>query len=428
MLTVTFTADDVVYSFKKIMDPKVDCPHLKVYYQDIEKVTKIDDYTVQFKYKRPYFLALEFCGGMPIVPKHVFDDGGDFNKHPAGRAPIGTGPYVFISWDTNRAIIVRKNENYWKKTPEIKEILFKIIQDQTVALQVLKKGDMDVMGLRQIQWARQTESDKFNSMFQKLEYYTPGFSYIGWNLRRPYFKDKRVRQALTMLIDRQKILDKLYFGLGQIVTGQFFIFSPDYSPNIKPWAYDPEAAKALLTEAGWTDHDGDGVRDKDGVPFSFDFLVSAGGRARINFATILKEDLKGAGIEVKIKQLEWSSFLKNLHDRDFDATTLGWAMGVENDPYQLWHSSQIDAGSNYIGYSNKEIDQIIEEARVEFNPKKREVLYHKFNGILHDEQPYTFLYCLASLVVVDRRFENVIAYPLGLDPREWRICESISNP
>jgi peptide/nickel transport system substrate-binding protein len=423
-----FNADDVVYSYKTLQDPKVDDPHLKVYYRDIEKVTKIDDYTVQFKYNRPYFLALEFCGGMPILPQHVFDDGTDFNKHPAGRAPVGTGPFIFVRWDTNRAVVLKQNKNYWGKKPEIDEILFKIIQDQTVALQVLKKGEMDLMGLRPIQWARQTESEKFNSMFQRLEYYTPSYSYIGWNLRRPYFQDKMVRRALTMLIDREKILEKLYFGLGKIVTGNFYIFGPYYNKNIKPWPYDPEKAKKILDQAGWSDHDGDGIRDKDGVPFAFDFLVTAGARARINFVTIVKEDFKKAGIDVTIRQLEWSTFLKNLHDRDFDATTLGWAMGVEADPFQLWHSTQIEQGSNYVGFDNKEADKIIERARVEFNKEKRTKMYHRFHEILHEEQPYTFLYCLASLVVVDRRFTNVKAYPLGIDPREWKIKVRDSSP
>ncbi len=416
-----FTARDVIFSYERINDPKVDAAHLRNYYQDIKTVRMLDDYTVEFTYRRPYFRALEFCGGIPIVPAHLFKKGEDFNSHPIGRRPIGTGPYRFLRWDTGKEIVLVRNDNYWGEKPHIKRIVFKIITDSTVALQVLKQLGLDLMGLRPIQWVYQTRGKRFNRHFKKLSYYLPQYSYIGWNMRKPWFRDRRVRQAMTMLLDRETILKKLLFGLGTIVTGNFYINSPDYNKSIKPYPYNPAEAIRLLEEAGWIDHDGDGIRDKDGIPFSFEFLISAGSKFAEQLATILQESLKDAGIRMSIRKLEWAVFIQKIQSRDFDACTLGWSLSWESDPYQVWHSSQAKNGSNFVGFINKEADEIIEKARMEFDAEKRHKLYHRFHEIIHIEQPYTFLFTTKALVAVSRRFQNVNVYPMGLNPREWWV-------
>ncbi|HEY7535684.1 MAG TPA: peptide-binding protein [Thermodesulfobacteriota bacterium] len=417
---VPFTSDDVVFSYEKIMDPKVDAPALRSYYKEIKKVEALDDYTVRFTYARPYFLALEFCGGMNIVPKHIFDKG-DFNTNPAGRQPIGTGPYKFLAWNTGKEIILERNESYWGKKPNIKRVVFKIITDPTVTLQVLKRGEIDFAGLTPIQWAKQTSSERFKKQFEKLSYFTPNYSFIGWNMNTLFFSDKRVRTAMTYLVNRELILEKLIYNLGEVVTNPFYINSPEYDKLIKPYTYDPLKAKQLLDEAGWMDHDGDGIRDKEGVKFDFEFLLPSGSITGEQISTILKEELKKVGIKMNIRRLEWAVFTKQLDERKFDAVTLSWAMGVESDPYQIWHSSQAEKGSNFIGFKNKEADQIIEQARIEFNRKKRIELYRRFADIVHAEQPYTFLFCRKSTVALSHRFKGVKVHPLGLDPLEWFV-------
>jgi len=417
---VEFTADDVVFSFKKIMDPKVDAPHLRVYYQDVKKVEKLGKYKVRFIFKRRYFKALEFAGGMPIVPKHIYQYG-DFNSHKNNRHPIGTGPYRFLKWETGKRIILVRNEKYWGEKPEIKKIIFKIIPESAIALQVLKKKEIDVSGIRAIQWVRQTNSLKFLKNFMKLKYYTPNYNFIAYNLRKKFFQDRRVRLALTYLVDREKILHKLLFNLGVITTGPFYVFGSSYDKTIKPYRYSPDKAVRLLEEAGWIDHDGDGIRDKDGTPFKFTFMISSGSNFARKLANIIKEEFKKYGIVVDIVRYEWAIFTRNLTSHSFDATTLGWAFGFEQDPYQVWHSSQAEKGSNFVGYKNKEVDRLIEEARVTLSKKKRDEIFKKIHRIIHKDQPYTFLFCTPNLVAVSRRFENVRAYPLGLDFREWKI-------
>jgi len=419
---IELTADDVVYSYKKIMDPKVASAQLKVYYIDIKSCRKINKYTIEFLYSRPYYLALIFCGGMPIVPRHIFDNGTDFNTHKNGRFPVGTGPYTFERWDTGRNITLVRNEGYRGKKAMIRRVVYKIIFDPSAAFQMLKKGDIDVMGLREIEWARQTGSERFNEHFYKLKYYLSTFSYVGWNEDRIFFKDRRVRLAMTLLINRRDIRDKLLFGLGEIVSGPFYIFGKSYDRDIKPWPYDPARAVRLLKQAGWVDHDGDGILDKDGKKFSFTFTISSGSRFAERLGSIMKEDLSKVGIQMDINRFEWAVFLQKIQSRNFDATALGWSdPDFQDDPYQIWHSSQIKGGSNYIGFSNKEADRIIEKTRLEFDEKIRIKMYHRFQEILHHEQPYTFLFTTPALVAVSRRFENVLVHTRGLNFLEWKV-------
>ncbi|NOY87711.1 MAG: peptide-binding protein [Deltaproteobacteria bacterium] len=414
------TTDDVVFTFNVVRDPAVDAPHLRNYYRNLEKVRALDSRTVRFTFSKPYFKSLEMIGGMSIIPKHIFVKG-DFNTNPHGRSPIGSGPYKFVKWDTGKEIVLSRNENYWGEKPHLKKIVFKIITDETVALQVLKRGEMDLMGLTPIQWTRQTRGRKFTARFNKLQYYLPGYSFIGWNLRRPFFSDKRVRRAMTMVLDRESILKNLRYGLGKIVTGNFFYESRDYDKNIKPWPHDPKRAAALMDEAGWTDSDGDGIRDKDGVPFRFEFTIVSGSQFAEQMATVLKEELTKVGVDMTIRPLEWALFTKVLDDRTFDAVIMGWSLPVEADPFQVWHSSQAERGSNFIGFVNKEADEIIEKARTTFDRSVRAGYYRRFHRILHEEQPYTFLFVNKSLVALDKRFKNVNVYPLGLDSTEWYV-------
>ena len=417
-----FTAKDILYSFARIQDPKVDAPHQRNYYQDIEKVEAPDNYTIRFYYKVPYFQALEVCGGIPIVPAHLFKEGEDFNQHPIGRNPVGTGPYKLLRWDTGKEIVLVRNEVYWGEKPALDQIVFKIITNPTVALQVMKQGGLDEMGLLPIQWERQTETKRFEQSYRKLSYYLPSYSYIGWNERRPIFADRRVRQAMSMLVNRELILKKILFELATIIDGPFYVNSPEYDKNIKPYAYNPKAALALLKSAGWDYLPGGNELQKEGKPFQFEFLLSAGSKFGEQIATMLQEDLKDIGITMSIRKLEWAVFVQRVEEHDFDACTMGWRLGWETDPYQIWHSSQaVVKGSNFVGFENTEADKLIEDARKEFDPEKRRRMYYRLQEIIHEEQPYTFLFTNKALVAVSRRFENVVVYPMGLAPLYWWV-------
>jgi peptide/nickel transport system substrate-binding protein len=419
-----FGARDVKFAFDTIKNPKIDAPHLRNYFQDVVSCDAKDDRTLVFRMNKPYFKALEMIGGIPAIPRHVFEQG-DFNNHPNARHPIGTGPYRFVKWDTGREIVLERHPRYHGPKVHLSRIVFRIITDSTAALQVFKKGELDLMGVRPNQWVRELEPRTFQRPFNKAQYYLPNFSYIGWNERRPFFSDKRVRRAMTMLIDRPTLLEKLRFNLGKIVSGTFYINGPEYDQSIKPWPYDPVAARKLLDEAGWSDHDRDGLRDKDGRPFRFEFLISSGSQFAEQLATIVKEALAKEGIEMTIRKLEWAVFTEFLDERNYDAVTLGWSLAVEDDPYQIWHSSQADkGGSNHVGWKNAEADKLIEQGRTEFDKPKRVAMYRRLHAIQHDEQPYTFLFCSPSSVIFDGRFRNVLVHALGIDSREWSVPKS----
>lgn len=421
-----FTSKDVVFSYKSIMNPEVDAPHLRNYYKDILDVKALDDHTVEFIYSKPYFLALEFCGGMPIVPAHLFSKG-NFNKNPHSRKPVGTGPYRFVKWTTGSEIVLEKNEDYWGKETRLQKIIFKIINDRTVAFQVLKRGELDYAGLTPIQWDRQSNTASFRNKFNKHKYYRPNYSFIGWNTNRAYFSDRRVRTAMTHLLNRELILEKVLLNLGAIVTNPFYINSPEYDKSIAPFEFNPKKARKLLDKAGWKDHDNDGIRDKNGIKFEFEFLLPSGSETGEKIATILKEELDKTGIVMKIRKTEWAVFTTRLNERKFDAVTLGWSMGVESDPYQIWSSTEAKSGSNFVGFKNKRADKLISTARQEFDKNKRTALYKKFARIVHKEQPYTFLFCGMSTVAVNNRFKNVTVYPLGLDPLEWYVPKTLQK-
>jgi peptide/nickel transport system substrate-binding protein len=415
------TARDVKFTFEKLMDPTTDAPHLRNYYQDVTSCEALDDYTVRFSCKKPYFKHLRMLGGLEILPRHLYAEG-DFNKHPNNRKPVGSGPYVFEDWQTGLQITLSRNEKYWKEKPHLLKRVFKFITNLNAAFQVLQRQEVDYMNLTPELWTNRASKPEFEIKFNKYKYYGAFYTYIGWNLRHPQFQDEMVRRALTMLLNRPLILETIYYGLGKQVTGEFFVESPEYDASIAPWPFDPQQAKQLLEAAGWVDSNGDGVREKDGIPFRFELIIRSGSAEDEEVATVFQEELKRAGIEMNIRYLEWATLLERVDSRNFDAVRLGWSgPPIEGDPYQVWHSSQAEKGSNFVGFHNAEADRIMEAARLEFDQDKRVALYHRFDAILHDEQPYTFMFCIQELEALDRRFHGVTVYKFGLDPREWWV-------
>lgn len=422
---VPFTADDVIYTYDKIQDPKVDAASARNYFRDVLKVEKLDDHTVRFTYRQPYVGALYTLGLMTVIPKHVFDNGLDFNSHPANRRPVGTGPFQFMEWQTGQRIVLKKNESYWGEPYAIRKMFFKIIPDDLSVFQLFKKGEIDVIDLTPLQWARQTESKKFLSRFVKHKMFTrfgSNYSYIGWNELKPFFQDKRVRRALSHLVDRGAIDQKLLFDLYLPITGPFYPLGPNYDKTLKQIEYNELEAARLLDEAGWKDTDGDGLRDKNGVPLRFTLLFSSGLQYYEQLTPILRKNFRQAGIELNLRRLDGISMFKMIEEKDFDAYLAAWGRGAgEEDLYQIWHSSQANGGSNFISYANPEVDHLLEEARREFDDTRRAGIQKSIHRLLYEDQPYTFMFARPELTARSARFKNVKEYPLGLDVREWLI-------
>ncbi len=458
------TGDDIIFTMKTIKIPFVDAQALRNYFDDVKNVELVDGnkYKVKFTMSRPYFRAIYSLGDMRITPKHILDPRNEtdkftfedlanaqksldpkkypemqkyadfFNSQEVARDPkyvIGSGPYKLEKWATGQAITIARNESYWDqgKVPNYaNKIVFKIIQDQNAAVVAAKNKEVDYMFV--IQPADFFENVKNPEQFniKKALVLEPTYVYIAWNNERPLFKDKKVRWALSYAVDRQNIIDKLLFSAAVPIQSHIFYKSKFLNDKLPPIDYNMEKAKQLLEEAGWKDSDGDGIRDKvvDGKKMDFKFtFVNNNNPKRKKVMLIVIESLKQLGIQADLQEYEWSVFLDKTKKHDYDACYAAWQLNVTpDDPYQIWHSSQtIAEGSNWISYKNPEADKLLEENRITFDDVKRKEILDKWQQMIYDDQPVTFLWSETSRYFYSDRFRNTrwYSYPSSGLLNEW---------
>lgn len=423
------TAEDFKFFLDVIRNPKTNCGPSRVYYKDVDKIEIINKYKFKVVWKVRYFQSKNLTLGLPPLPRHLYHaypgpfDPLKFNDdHKRNRMIVGCGPYRFLRWDKDRRVVFVRFEKYFGKKygimPPLEYRVYEVIKHPNTCFQALLSGRLDQLELLPEQWIKRTDIPEFNDgKLRKLKYLSHSYSYIGYNLKNPIFQDRRVRVALTHLVDRERILRDIYHDLGIIVTGPFFYDSPAYDKSIKPYSFDIQKAKEILAEAGWKDTDGDGILDKDGKALTFTFMQIASSTTQKKIIPMIKEDMAKAGVDMKIQVFEWAVYLERLKQKNFDVCSLRWGGGYEADPYQIWHSSQADKlnSSNHISFKNAEADRLIEEIRRTFDNKKRAELCHKFHKLLHEEQPYTFLFTPYELLAQSNRYRNVKVFPLGLE-------------
>jgi peptide/nickel transport system substrate-binding protein len=351
---------------------------------------------------------------MEILPAHLLD-GKDITKSELARHPIGTGPYRFKEWLAGQRLVLEANDDYFEGRPNIDRYVFRIIPDTATMYMELKAGGVDMMGLTPVQYQRQTTGRDFLTRFAKYRYPASSYVYLGYNLRNPLFADKRVRQAITSAINKDEIVQGALLGMGQVAHGPFKPGTWPYNPTVKDFGYDPGRALALLAEAGWQKNS-DGVLTKGGKPFQFTILTNQGNDLRLKTAQIIQYRLKKLGIDVKIRVVEWASFLKNFIDKgNFEAIVMGWTIPPDPDLFDVWHSSKTGPKElNFVGYKNPEVDRLIVEGRGTFDQERRRRCYFRIQEILADEQPYTFLYVPDALPVVQARFRGIEPAPAGI--------------
>jgi len=418
---VEFTAEDCLFTYRKLIDPNVATPYGSSY-MDVKKAEAAGKYTFRVTYKEPFSPALE-SWGMAIIPKHLLD-GKDINTDGFNRKPVGTGPYKFKEWIAGQKIVLEANSEYFEGRPNIDQFIFRIIPDSATMFQELLSGGVDMMGLNPLQYLRKSETRRIRESYRKFRYPANAFTYLGYNLRSPLFSEVKVRQALSYAINRQSIIDGIVLGLGRPCTGPFSYVSWAYNPNAKSYAYDPELARRMLAEAGWKESAATGMVEKNGRPFRFTIMTNQGNNERIRTAEIIQQDFKKIGIDVNIRVMEWQAFLEQIDKRSFDAIILGWSMGRDPDLYDIWHSSKTKKGEyNFIGYKNAEVDRLLIEGRRTFDLGKRKKIYYRIHEILADEQPYAFLYVPDATPIVHKRFKGVAVAPLGImyNFREWYV-------
>ncbi len=460
------SADDVHFSMKAILNPKVLAPARRNYFASVQDVIQHDKHRITFVLKEPYFRNDVSLGLMEVIPRHFYDPDGlmdnvtvkelkdgswetspnaevvnrfadQFNQN-FGRAAMGSGPYALVNPDedfvTGQKCVITRNTDYWGlgKTTRgpgyVDKVLFKTINNQDAAFIELTNGNLDYHELKPLEFREKSWSPEFVERFYKAVEYQGSYYYIGWDNKHPIFRDKRIRKAMTLMTDREGLVRNLLFGLGEIIVGPVHRTRPEYNNDIEPLPYNPDAALDLIDEAGWEDTDSDGLLDKeiDGtrIPFKFTILVNSGNQVRKDVALTLQAELADVGIEMNVRELDWSVFLEEVKSQRAEAFVLGWRYSLTYypDPYQIWHSSQSeDGGSNSISFINEEVDEILETYRKTFDFEKRKQMLRRFQEIVHEEQPYTFLWNPRVTSAYSRRFQNVIWYSAGGDTRDWFV-------
>ncbi|GMT42565.1 MAG: peptide-binding protein [bacterium] len=402
-----FTSKDIMFGYKTIIHKDTPTPYAEDFLQ-VSKAEAPDDYTFIVHYDKPFAPALASWGSLVVLPKHLLE-GKEITKSELSRKPVGTGPYKFVEWKTQERIILEANPDYYGGEPWIRRWVFRIIPDTATQFLELKAGGVDMMGLTPVQFIKQTGTKEFAQNFNKFRYPANGYTYLGFNLQRELFKDVRVRRAIAHAIDKEEIIKGALLGLGKPSTGPYKPGTWQHNPNVRKYEYSPVKAKALLEAAGWADSDGDGILDKNGEKFEFTIITNQGNNQRKKAGEIIQRRLKGVGISVKLRILEWASFIKEfINKREFDATILGWTLGPDPDIYDIWHSSKTgEAEFNFITYKNAEVDRLLETGRRTFDVEKRKKAYYRIQEVLAEEQPYCFLYVAEALPVVNGRFYGV---------------------
>ncbi|MCL5024088.1 MAG: peptide-binding protein [Nitrospirae bacterium] len=426
---VEFTSDDVMFGYKTIINEKTPTAYAEDYLQ-VKKAEAPDKYTFRVTYGKPFAPALSTWGDLVVLPKHLLE-GKDITKGSFGRGPVGMGPYILKNWIPGQELKLASNHEYFEGRPYIDQYIYRIIPDPATMFLELQTGGLDLMGLTPLQYTKQTETDYFRKNFQKFRYPTFAYTYMGFNLKHPFFQDVRVRRAIAHAIDKQEIVDVVLFGLGKPATGPYVPNTWPYNPNVKKYEYNPGKAKRLLEEAGWKDTNGDGVLEKNGRPFRFTILTNMGNSLRTNTATIIQWRLAKVGIKVDIRTLEWSTFVNQFIDkRRFEAVILGWGIGLDPDQYDIWYSGKTkEKEFNFVSYSNPEVDALLEKGRRTFDLEERKKAYFRMQEILAEDLPYIFLYVPEALPIVQARFKGIKPSPIGIEYNlpKWYVPEPLQR-
>lgn len=457
-------AEDVLFTVKTILHPYTNTNVMKPYYNSIQDIKLYPDNPrkITFILKEKYILSPYTIGSMPILPRYIYDEHNriakftlsevingkeklknnadfmkfaeEFNDPTRLRTPkylTGSGAYLLEKWETQQQLVFKRKTNWWgykhsnehaafQAYPD--KIIYKITSTVNTAITEMKSGNIDVAyGIP----PKDFEEIKENEIMKRhFNFYTNtqyAFMYIGLNNMpknntNPALGEVKVRRALAYLTDVDKILKNIYYGYGNRIASIGLINNKEmYNPEFKLIPYDLEKAKKLLDEAGWIDTDKDGIRDKviNGKKYdlTLDFITVSGSVTTQNIALMIQQSAKPAGIKINLNNQEGNVFIQRLKNRDFDMYVSAWTIPpTPFDTYQILHSKSIDVSSNFVGFSNLQADKLIEQIRIELDPKKRKKLYYELQKVIYEQQPYIFLWQPKERIIIHKRFQNQIVF------------------
>ena len=424
------TADDVAFTFAFIMNESIAAPRYRAYLEKIESVEATSLLEVRFQYREPYFNALALAGGLEVMPRHFYEpyleDPTTFNESKG--LLLGSGPYRLAdpkAWTPDLGLVeLERNPRYWGPVaPSFDRILWKVIENDSARLTTFRNREIDAYGARPREYQGLLDDEGLRVQTHNFEFMNAvaGYSYLGWNQLRngepTRFADRRVREAMTWLTDRKRIIDEIMLGYAEPAVSPFSPRSRQHDPAVEARSFDPDRAKSLLAEAGYQDRDGDGVlEDEGGEPFEFELVYYQENEDTERMVLFLKDLYARAGVHLKPLPAEWPVMLDLMGERNYDAITLGWTSGVETDVYQMFHGSQTeDGGDNFVHFQHAEFDTLVDRARATVREEERMPLWQAVERIFFEQQPYTFLMRRKTLAFVDRRLENLEVTNLGLN-------------
>lgn len=447
------TSEDVRWTYMDfINNPLIEAERTRSTQDNLKDVKILDDHAVEFVFKEPLFTNVTIALGDPILPKHYFSKFEPSQINQGTGIIMGSGQFrierlptgpddLSAQWTPGQDVVLVRNEQYWGESAPLERMRFKSIKDDLGRLVAYRNGEGSMMLPTSPQYNKvlKEEPDFVKSSYA-LQWTNMrcGYSFIAWQCgpragkNLTPFADKRVRRAMTMLLDRERMIRDIWDGIGIVAKGPMNPESAGSNPALNPLPFDPAKATELLAEAGWKDRNGDGVLENEkGDKFTFEYTYATGGEISERLARFVKDSYGKAGIVMTTRPVDWSRYQELLKLRDFDAITMGWGSNSpESDPRQIWHSESIkEGGDNFTQWSNKDCDALIEKARRVMSEPDRMLAWQQFEACVAEDQPYTFVRVAPWLRFVKREFGNVNTYKTSLEPQEFfRVGASQAQP
>ena len=418
------TSKDVMFTWKLVTNPDTRTPYASDY-QLVKKASTPDPYTFKVTYEENYAPALDTWTSLHILPKHLLRNE-DINNTYFSRKPVGSNYYILDNWKSGQQVSLTRNPLSINGKANINNLISRIIPDTSSQFMELTADNIDLMNINPIQFQRVFPSRE--DLRDKIDLYKElgnGYTYLGFNLKKEPFNDRRVRKALNLAIDKNEIVKGVLLGLGEPLASPYKPGTRWNNTKLKPYQYDSNRALNLLSEAGYKKNK-DGLLEKNGKVLRFEILTNQN-KQREMTAVIIQRRLKEIGVDVSIRVIEWASFINQfIKTGDFDVVVLGWSLSLDPDQFNIWHSTQQGPGQfNFLGYENKRVDTLLERGRLELDVSKREKIYHEFSDILLDDSPIVYLYAGYGLSAINKRVRGIkrLSPPAGIyhNSYDWFI-------
>lgn len=414
------TASDYKFAIDTIMNTQVDAAALRSYFKECEGVELIDAWTAVVRWKPNVYHSIAFTVGRSVLPEFLYAKDSDgtpfppetfgqqFNAHFYNRIGTpGCGPYRMLAYDGGEWITLERFEDWYGVREGVrypirtKKLL--VYNDPETPFLKLQAGEIGILGLTASQWKKHVMDAGPNTPFHDGRFKTykglrPAYYYIGFKNSLPMFRDKEVRRALALACDVKQIAEKIYLGRLVPMSSPIFPGSPSADPDLAPLGFDLAEAARILTERGWVLNPSTGIREAtiEGkrTEMKFKLVWRSPSDEVAALINLYRNDLRSIGVVMDPVPLEWSLYLEKLHDRDFEASFGGWGTNAwDQDFEQLWHSKQIQEpkSSNYVEYSNPEVDALSDSLRTEMDVEKRKAKARRIGRLIFADQPVVFL-------------------------------------